>query len=500
MRNKGLVELMVGLMVFLIFYIFFISTMVTNNTFYKRSVAESRILLDGLKLESFVRSFQDTLKLSLLQSVYNYSTDEKKVWHCYSKSFASDSKPITKKVYGNCIGDSQTSSLKDTNTNEINSACSWNGVLNSVLSYENDYNTRYLAAYKNYPANKAPTVNVPSSLSNGFVGVKIFSSANYKDSSWTFPSGNLELKDNTKTVPKDVIDLTSMNGPCGGSWNDCINSMKISPGCTVTLYEHIQNSNNGGKSIVLGSDQTDFSKVCTTENILSIPITTCWNNVASSLKVECDSISSRWNDAKFSLKEYPISMDRNFTPDARLDTVLKGMYDKAYELIVNDKIKQKLSTITQANDCNVGIINTKLNDLQSELSASQFDFKFPESDRSIFISSNGIPCQVSVKAKVDITEKAYTQYAVYNGNSFINDHVRLKFWVLSGTDSGAYNENPCNDYSISLNPSSTKGKLGDSKSTTVTLAKTFGSVNQVDLTYSGCPSGATCSLSQSSCS
>src|SRR3989304_7669188 len=201
MRNKGLVELMVGLMVFLIFYIFFISTMVTNNTFYKRSVAESRILLDGLKLESFVRSFQDALKLSLLQSVYDYSSDEKKVWQCYSKSFASDSKPITKRVYGNCIGDSLTSSLKDTTTNEINSECSWNGVSNSILSLDNDYNSKYLAAYKNYPANKAPVINVPNSLSNGFMGVNVFSSANYEGSSWTFPSGSLDLKDKTLTIP-----------------------------------------------------------------------------------------------------------------------------------------------------------------------------------------------------------------------------------------------------------------------------------------------------------
>jgi hypothetical protein len=62
---KGIIGLLIGSIVFLIFYIYVITTLIGNSTFLKRNVAENNVLLIGSKIETYAKSFLQALKLSL---------------------------------------------------------------------------------------------------------------------------------------------------------------------------------------------------------------------------------------------------------------------------------------------------------------------------------------------------------------------------------------------------------------------------------------------------
>jgi hypothetical protein len=78
-------------------------------------------------------------------------------------------------------------------------------------------------------------------------------------------------------VTNDVADLRSVGGACsaGGNFNDCISSVEIAAGWTMTVYE---NTNFTGASAVFTQDMANLGAI-------SGPCAGTWNNCISSFRL-----------------------------------------------------------------------------------------------------------------------------------------------------------------------------------------------------------------------
>jgi hypothetical protein len=316
---KGIIGLLIGSIVFLIFYIYVITTLIGNSTFLKRNVAENNVLLIGSKIETYAKSFLQALKLSLLKAIYDAGENDNNIWQCYSRDFW-NIPPISesKEKYGNCLGDAYSSSFQNS---EINSKCGWNKILDEILSHTNSYANSYLSAYSNFPKNTKPKVNFPSSLSNPFMGVKFYNGIDYTGEYSIIQSGK--------------IDLSKINGPCNGNWANCISSFKLSPGCNVTLYkDSISNTFSSDKPNLSSVCIIDKNNECTGEY---------WDNKANFIEVDCgDFISVRWEDISLISGDDKIIINKTFIPEAKINVTLYQMHKATYNLISENMIEKNV--------------------------------------------------------------------------------------------------------------------------------------------------------------
>lgn len=311
---KGQAEMLIGIGVYFILIMILFSFSFGNSATDTRTVAEDNLLFAGDKVETYVRSFLQSLKLSLLQSTYDAGISyADKNWQCYSS---------------NCLLD--VCSLK----NIGNDILSGSSQLKGTTNYVNEY----LSAYKNLVKNDEQDIVAPESISSG------------SDSSLSLGMENVSAK-----------------------W----------PSASFKYCE------------------------------------------------------KRAPDAKDCILDSKIIIDRKFSPDAGIDTVFGQMYDVSQNLINNDKVLndvvlpalQGCTPLTTLSDIE-SKINSNFDALQNSLSTSSYQLNF--TDRRIeFVP---ILCQASVRTVVNVTETGYPKYALWDGSSVIQDHLHLKFTVISGTD------------------------------------------------------------------
>ncbi len=150
MRRKGIIEMMIGVVIFLIFFIFYITTQLTNSSALKRSVAENGLLLAGSKVETYARSFLDALRLSLLQATYDAGMSyADKSWQCYGSS---------------CLGGACS---PDRVRGDIVNGDSAIG-LNGSTGYAN---YTYLQAYRGFAKGNEPNMVLPGNLGASVSGI-----------------------------------------------------------------------------------------------------------------------------------------------------------------------------------------------------------------------------------------------------------------------------------------------------------------------------------------
>lgn len=67
-----------------------------------------------------------------------------------------------------------------------------------------------------------------------------------------------DFEDGGRVFDGDAVDLNLIAGPCDGSWNDCISSIRIPNGWEVTIFE---DDSFDGDSLTLISDTPDLNDV-----------------------------------------------------------------------------------------------------------------------------------------------------------------------------------------------------------------------------------------------
>ncbi len=414
MRNKGILSLMIGLVIFLIFYIFVITILVGNNTITKRTVAENELILTGSKVETYVKSYLSSLRLSLLQAIYDTGNSySDKNWQCYA---------------GYCLAEACILDSEDKES-----------IRKDILDSASSYADSYLSAYDKFPANANPKVEVPSTIGNSIRWSIDNDDGNsiiyfkWSDASFTLEDEkvNIDREFTPETKVDTVFRLMYDASESMISDNDILDVVTSAiSGLPLGKSEEAVVQSNSCPSI-----DTGVSCGCTP------PCTT--TNPKTSVTVSCSSGGSCTSVAQKS-----VCVGSQFDSE----TVFQCGYKKSTGTVKGNIISN---------------IDPNLNRLEEVLSNSDYTFDFTSTNKksditvSCSISNDGccrshLKCTESgctcvcdtswktttctytyrgaVTAKTDVTETAYPKYALWDGIGVIQDSLHLKYTVTSGND------------------------------------------------------------------